>query len=100
MLAGLAGTLIEAGRRGAEQAVFVVHAFHSEHLNKDRLAANDAGFGRFLRALPGAEGLFPDYGVLHGPLGVPGGEAVPTIPVYLGITATVLAGQKSEEAPA
>jgi hypothetical protein len=43
LLAGLAGTLIEADARGAEQAAFVVRAFHSRRLDPDRVAANDAG---------------------------------------------------------
>ena len=91
LLAATAGTLIEASTRGAEQAVFVVHAFHSESLDRDRLAANDAGYARFLAALPGGTTLAPSYGLLHGPLQVPGGEGVPGMPLYVGITSTTLA---------
>jgi len=90
LLAAAAGTLIEANTRGAEQAIFVVHAFHSERLDRDRLAANDAGYARFLAALPGGTALSPSYGLLHGPLRIPGGEGVPEMPLYVGIIATEL----------
>jgi hypothetical protein len=46
LLAGLAGTLIEAAACGADQVAFVVHAFHSQRLDPDRVAANDAGPAR------------------------------------------------------
>jgi hypothetical protein len=92
LLAGLAGTLIEAAARGAVQAVFVVHAFHSTALDPVRVAANDAGFARFVEALPGGRGLVVRYGQLHGPLKVPGGAGIAPLPVYVGIAATQLAG--------
>lgn len=89
LLAGLAGTLIEAAARGAEQAVFAVHAFHSDALHAGRVEANDAGFARFLAALPGGPTSI-EYGRLHGPLAVPGGEGIPVMPVFLGIATTKL----------
>jgi hypothetical protein len=55
---------------GAEEAAFVVHAFHSEALDDAKVAANDAGYARFLAALPGGASLEPEYGRLHGPLRV------------------------------
>ena len=57
LLASLAGTLVEAGRRGADQAAFVVHAFHCGALDSSKVAANDAGFERFVALLPGGAGL-------------------------------------------
>jgi Domain of unknown function (DUF6946) len=91
LLAGLAGTLIEAGTRDAEQAAFVVHAFHSQRLDPERVAANDAGWVRFLQALPGGDRLDHRYGQLHGPLEIPGGEGIPSIPLYVGIATSPVA---------
>lgn len=88
LLAGLAGTLIEAKARGAEQAALVVHAFHSDALDPEKVATNDAGYARFVLALPGGAALEPEYGRLHGPLRVPGGERIPPLPLYVGIAAT------------
>lgn len=90
LLAGLAGTLIEAQRRGADQSAFVVHAFHSDTLDKERVKANDAGFARFLTALPHGSEVTARYGTLHGPLAVPGSKTIPAMPLYIGITATAL----------
>jgi hypothetical protein len=90
LLAGLAGTLIEAAARGAEQAAFVVHAFHSQGLDLLRVAANDDGFKHFLAGLDPGEHNGLRYGELHGPLEVPGGEGIPRMPVYVGMTATTL----------
>jgi hypothetical protein len=92
LLAGLAGILIETDARGAEQAAFVVHAFHSDALDPEKLATNDAAYARFVAALPGGAALEPEYGRLHGPLRVPGGEGIPSFPLYVGITATQLGG--------
>lgn len=92
LLAGLAGTLIEAEVRGAEQAAFVVHAFHSGDLDRKKIATNDAGFARFVAALPGSATLEPQYGQLYGPLYVPGGEGIPSLPLYIGIATTELDG--------
>jgi hypothetical protein len=92
LLAGAAGTLIEARARGAEQAAFVVHAFESEALDRTRVAANNDGFRRFVAALPGdgADDSL-EVGRLRGPSTVPGAERVPSVPLFVGIAVTQLA---------
>jgi hypothetical protein len=90
LLAGAAGTLIEARRRGAEQAMFVVHALHSASLDRVKLAANDRGFARFTRLLLGEGGDAPQYGGLLGPVVPPGGDTIPPLPLWVGIAQTAL----------
>ncbi len=90
LLAGAAGTLIEARRRGAEQAMFVVHAFHSASLRPGRLAANDLGFARFTRLLLDEGGDVPEYGRLLGPVVPPGGDTIPSLPLWVGIAGSEL----------
>jgi hypothetical protein len=90
LLAGSVGTLIEARRRGAEQAMFVVHAFHSASLDPVRLAANDLGFARFTRLMLRGGGDSPTYGRLLGPFVPPGGATVPSLPIWFGIARTEL----------
>lgn len=51
LLHGLAGTVFEADRSGASQAVFVVHEFSSRHTNDKRLKANHEALNAFLSAL-------------------------------------------------
>ena len=90
LLASLAGTLIEAEKRGAEQAVLAVHSFHSSKLKPERIAANDAGFEVFLAALAGGPNVRSVKDRLHGPFSVPGGEGIPAMPLYVGIATTML----------
>jgi hypothetical protein len=88
LLAALAGTLIEAELRGAEQAVFVVHAFEPDALDQERIATNKEGFRRFVTALPGAGSEAIETGMPRGPLSVPGGEGIPAMPLFVGIAVT------------
>lgn len=90
LLAGAAGTLIEAGTRGADLSVFCVHALHRSGLDARRLRANLDGFQAFVAAVAGA-GAHVAEGVLAGPYLVPGGEGVPRIPLLLGIATSALA---------
>lgn len=89
LLAGAAGTLIEAGRRDADLAVFCVHALHRSGLNARRLRANLDGFQAFVTAVARADAHVTE-GVLTGPFLVPGGEGVPQIPLLLGIATSAL----------
>ena len=91
LLHATAATLIEAKRRHAQVAVFVVHEFISHHLNPDKLATNHADWQAFLAALAEhpATGLATSGTI--GPLHIPGAEHVPSdIPLYLGKLRTVL----------
>jgi hypothetical protein len=68
--------------------VFAVHAFESLALDPVRVERNNAGFKRFVAALPGAGE--PVVGKLLGPLSLPGGEGIPAMPVLVGIAVTPL----------
>jgi hypothetical protein len=87
LLAGAAGTLIEAAARGAERAGFVVHAFHSHGLDLEKLSLNDADFARFVAALPRSVSVAVEYGQLLGPFHPPGSGRIPALPLTVGITA-------------
>jgi hypothetical protein len=91
LLHATAGTLIEARRRHAEVAIFLVHEFLSDHLNPARLACNQNDWQAFIAALAAdrdAE-LTTDHAI--GPITVHGGEHVPSnIPLYLGKVQTFL----------
>ena len=76
----VAGTVIEAGLRHADAAVFVVHELVSPSCRSENLARNQADLDRFVARLhhePGSN--------LVGPIAVPGGDRVPSdIPLYVG----------------
>jgi hypothetical protein len=91
LLTALAGTLIEARRRFAEQAVLLVHEFTSASVpavnyvgTKDvALARNAAAWEDFVSVLgvPASAGA----GQLVGPLHVPGSDLIPAeLPFFLG----------------
>lgn len=67
LLAGVAGTLIEAQQREAALAVLAVHAFHSSGLDSEAEERNRRDFEAFVRALPGGahvavtEGQLPEF---------------------------------------
>jgi hypothetical protein len=85
LLHATAGTLIEAKRRHAQIAVFLVHEFISHHVNAAKLAANQNDWQAFVAALVADRGteLATDRAI--GPINVRGGEHVPSaIPLYLG----------------
>jgi hypothetical protein len=90
VLTALAGTLIEAKRRWAEQAVLVVHEFVSNSgrdykgTDSARIDRNARALREFVSALPGAP---PDVKIdeLTGPLQAPGGESVSSeLPFFVG----------------
>jgi hypothetical protein len=87
LFSGVAGTLIEAERRHAGLAVFVVHAFASPNFNAQAVADNDAGIRSFFAPLlPGVAGLEP--GVLIGPFHVSGSAQIPQGPMLAGTVTT------------
>lgn len=85
LLTGCVGALIEASRIGAEIAVFVIHVFISDSVDKQKIRLNDNDYIYFLKQMgcDGAESI--KDGSLIGPLTVPGGPYVPSdIPLYVG----------------
>jgi hypothetical protein len=87
LLHGAAATLIEAKKRGAKRAAFVVHAFLSAKTDPEKALRNKKDWGYFISLLGGAE--VP--GCLSGPLKVAGGEFVPhDIPLFLGKASVTL----------
>ncbi|MCJ7543597.1 MAG: hypothetical protein MUP47_03360 [Phycisphaerae bacterium] len=81
LLTAVAGTLIEAGERHADMAIFLVHEFVTLKTTKDRHDANAADLDHFVTAL-GARGVKP--GGLVGPFSVPGAGRVPSgIPLFI-----------------
>jgi hypothetical protein len=75
LLAGLAGTLIEASARGAGVAAFCVLGFRHEQLDHVKLEGNSNGFSVFLQQLAG-EQVEPVDGQLSGPHVVPGADGI------------------------
>jgi len=93
LLTGCAGTLIEADRIGAIKAVFVVHVFLSDAVNKEKIKSNDEDFIHFMRYFGCHDDEIIDDSVLIGPLKVPGGTFVPSkMPLYVGRIKTQLTG--------
>ncbi len=85
-----AGTLIEAKRRGARKAIFVVDEFVSRESSERARRENRIDWASFLNALGvPSDNLLP--GILLGPLRVPGGRFVPgDVPLFVGKTVNVL----------
>lgn len=88
ILAGVAGTLIEAEERNADLCILAVHAFHFSNLDPEAEERNRGEFEAFVRALPGGVHLAITEGQLAGPLTVAGGGGIPRIPMLLGMTTT------------
>ena len=85
LLHGVGGTLIEAKKRKAEQALLVVHEFISDKVGLNNVKRNAADFERFARTFPDLKSADVDRGVLMGPIRVPGGRFVPgDIPLCIG----------------
>jgi hypothetical protein len=89
LLTGLAGTLAEAQRRKAQQAVFIVYFFDSNALLPDKVSANQNDYRAFLALLAANTGLIlPETdltGLICGPLAVrTPTDLIPAIPFYLG----------------
>jgi hypothetical protein len=91
LLAGAAGTLIQAGRDGAAVAAFVVHEFHTPSTKPEKLATNLADYHRFVELLLPGQGTW-EAGQLFGPVALqPGQTEFPEIPLLVGriVTDTV-----------
>jgi len=85
LLHAVAGSLIEAGKRGASLAVFAVHEFLTDKTDQRRIDENTADFYRFVEVLPGMGNASIEVGKLVGPVEVPGGGLTPRgIPLFLG----------------
>ena len=84
LLAGAAGTLIEAAEHSADIAILAVHAFHPLLLDAEAVARNHRDFGVFVRALPGAADLQVAEGQLVGPIRIAGGTGVPPGTLLIG----------------
>jgi len=68
----VAATILEAERRGADLAVFVVHQFVGGNVDASRIAANTLELQKFVRLLfPSVENEF-EPGKLYGPVHIPG----------------------------
>jgi hypothetical protein len=89
LLAGVAGTVIEADKRGADIAIFVVHAFHSDALDADAVKQNLAAFQSSVAEIASGPVVVQER-VLYGPLRVPGGAGVPASSILLGMTTSSL----------
>lgn len=85
LLFSFAATLVEARRRNAEVAVFVVHEFVSSALSPRRLADNATALAAFVSSFPGWAAETITVGTLLPPITLPGGQFVPgDLPVMLG----------------
>ena len=89
LLTGLAGTLAEAQRRNAQQAVFIVHFFDSNTLLPDKVSANQNDYRDFLALLvANTDLILPETdltGMICGPLAVrTPTDLIPEIPFYIG----------------
>lgn len=86
LLTGTAGALIEAKRREAQVAVFVVHEFVGNKSTKQKkLETNRGDFEDFARLLLQNPEASITSEKLYGPVDVPGGEFIPNdIPLYFG----------------
>jgi hypothetical protein len=83
LFSGVAGTIVEAKRHSAAQAVFVVHVLDSGTLSAAKLAANERGLAAFCRLL-GLEVPTSDDWLL-GPISYPGNDELPALPLLIGI---------------
>ena len=89
LLTGLAGTLAEAKRKQAQQAVFIVHVFYSKALSSSNVERNDQDYRTFLTILGAQAGITMPQGDLSGrvfgPMNVERQtEIIPPIPFFVG----------------
>lgn len=89
LLTGLAGTLAEAKRRQAQQAVFIVHVFHSKGLDMHKVARNEHDYRNFLTVLGNQSGFTVPQGDLSrkvfGPIIAKSPtDLIPAIPFFIG----------------
>ena len=91
LLTGIAGTLIEAKKRQADYAIFVVHEFLSQGLNFVRISQNAEDLDNFVSFLSGKKDIRLSYGTLTEIGYAKGGKFVPSkIPLLIGKVATKL----------
>jgi hypothetical protein len=91
LLTGIAGTLIEAKRRQAAAAVFLIHVFHAPSLSPIREAQNATAVADLLAVLGVAPAARTARGWLTDPFTVPGGLFVPgDLPIMLGTLTTAV----------
>jgi hypothetical protein len=99
LLPAVGGTLIEARRCGATQAVLIVHEFLHDPdpvrgmagTEKRKVGRNRQALEDLVDALPGSGGRPPAGDFLVGPITSPGGQFVPPgIPLFVGKVTTVL----------
>lgn len=87
LLHGAAATLIEAKKRKAKRAAFVVHEFLSAKTDPEKLLRNNKDWAHLLSLL--SSSAVP--GCLSGPFKVAGGEFVPSnIPLFIGKASVTL----------
>jgi hypothetical protein len=92
LLHGLGGTLIEAARRQAHSAVFLVQVFESPSSNPSKVERNEADIFRFADVLQPNGGQQLRVDGLLGPLNAGGDGVVPAgFPFYFGL-ARVMSG--------
>jgi len=85
LLHGLAGTLIEAARREADIAVFLIHTFASGSTNHSKIDRNNEDIWRFSDVLEAGGSKHLRAGRLVGPLSAGGNAVVPAgLPFYFG----------------
>jgi len=89
LLTGVAGTLAEAKRREAKQAVFIVHIFHSKLLDPAKVARNDRDYRNFVTLLGAELGIaIPEddlTGKVFGPINVRRQtDIIPAMPFFVG----------------
>jgi hypothetical protein len=89
LFSGVVGTLVEARRRGAGLAVFVVYSFSCKSFEAKAVADNEAGLRSFLRPLVSVRAPL-ESGALFGPLQVPGSQYVPPLPLLAGSVTTAI----------
>ncbi|AIQ37188.1 hypothetical protein R50345_22635 [Paenibacillus sp. FSL R5-0345] len=78
----MAGTVIEAHKQEASQAVFVICEFVPASGKTKKAMQNEADYQAFLKHLIGREIM---NGELYGPIMLPGGRLIPSdMPLYVG----------------
>lgn len=92
-----AAALIEVANQKADCAVLLVHEFHSEDLDPERVERNRTDWAVFVGAFPGLATATVDNNQIFGPVSVPG---YGSYPLYLGHVVTELPPTPKTSAPA
>jgi hypothetical protein len=93
LLRGLAGTLIEAARRDADIAVFLLHVFVSASTDPAKAERNEKDLFQFAELLQVRASENLRAGRLAGPFVAGGNADVPVgLPFYIGVTRTTCRG--------